>query len=136
MIAIGRASAAPTMRPKRIPNGSEFTFFENHPTSTPAMRPLKVEPITIPTICDDTSGDDRSADSPSKMPRMPPSTRPNTGLFMISPGGWGRYPIQRSPSKSLSARKDQQRDAHDEIDEDENVRRSVAVGNATQQLEY
>src|SRR5689334_10086890 len=87
MIAIGSANAAPTTRPKTIPSGSELTFFENQPISTPAMRPLKVDPMTMPTIRDDTSGDETSADNPSKIPRTPPSTRPNRGLFMIAPEG-------------------------------------------------
>src|SRR6476469_5059452 len=121
MIAIGSASAAPTMRPKATPRGSEFTFFANQPINTPAISPLKVDPITIPAICDDTSGEETSAESPSNIPRMPPSTRPNTGLFM-KVSTRGSHLCTAISSSSLTACEDEERDAHHEVGKDEKDR--------------
>src|SRR6476659_760820 len=52
----------------------------------PASRPLMDEPITIPAISPETSGDETSAERPSKAPRTTPTMRPVTGrLSMFSP---------------------------------------------------
>src|SRR5688572_14858879 len=73
----------PTTVPKRMPSGSEFTLRANQPIAAPAMIPLTVDPMTMPTMPGAVSGADTSAESPSKIPRTPPSSMPNTGLFMI-----------------------------------------------------
>src|SRR5438477_1390817 len=39
--------------------------------------------MTIPIICERTAGVNHAV-SPSKMPRIPPSTRPSTGLFIVA----------------------------------------------------
>ena len=48
----------------------------------PAMTPLNVEPITMPTMFGASCGAEISADRPSKLPRNPPSSIANTGLFI------------------------------------------------------
>ncbi len=52
------------------------------PISTPATRPLPIDPSTIPTMPGATSGAERSAVKPSTAPRTPPASRPSIGLSM------------------------------------------------------
>src|SRR5688572_24764482 len=104
-----------------MPSGRERNLFAKKPISTPATRPLNVEPITMPTISGRTAGAENHADIPSKIPRKPPSSSPNTGLFIRSPPVRSVTRLWRAPL----ARQENQGRTHDQIDGDQEQRRPV-----------
>src|SRR6516225_3688464 len=83
MAATRKARNAPMANPKAMPKGKDRTLRANHPMSTPAINPLKVEPMTIPINCARTSGVNQAV-NPSMAPRTVPSRTPSQILFMFS----------------------------------------------------
>ena len=75
-----------TTTPKTITAARDRTFFAKKPIKTPTIKPLNVDPITIPIISGRVSGADTSADKPSNTPSTPPSNIANRGFFTpVSP---------------------------------------------------
>src|SRR5262245_62102616 len=127
-----------------MPRGREFTLRANHPIRTPAITPLMVEPITMPTIWGLAAGAKRAV-RPSKIPRIPPRTRPKTGLLMRPSCGLyltreRRFLEVRSDSgapspANLSAQEEKDRRAHEEVSGDQEDRRPIFPEEATRALE-
>src|SRR5688572_12120548 len=85
-MAIRNAKKAPISRPTSMALPSDGLRDEYQPIRTPAIRPLKVEPMTIDMICGAVSGAENRAVSPSNAPRTAPSRSPSRGLLIIIPG--------------------------------------------------
>src|SRR3954470_11364613 len=115
------AKKPPTIRPTSVPATSECTLVANKPMITPVSRPLIVEPITMPTICERTSGVN-SAVRPSKMPRKPPRSVANRGLFT---GCLHRF-CYASPAGPLNPADPEQQHPNREVGEHEQNRHAVA----------
>src|SRR5438094_5516472 len=116
------ARIAPTTRPKMIPAGVDCTFRANQPAAHPAIIPLIVEPMIIPTIPARTSGVNH-AGPPSSAPRIAPSKRPSVILFITSPP----QAYSTSARNPLTMRKQKNDDAHDEIRGDNCDQRAVVI---------
>src|SRR5690349_13801428 len=118
MAATAYARISPIPNPKMMPAKSEFTFREKYPISTPAISPLKVDPITMVNICERTAGVNHAV-SPSKIPRMPPTTNPNTTLFMLPPCGISALSFYSTSGRNrlLPLPQDEQR-SHNQVCED------------------
>src|SRR6266853_1244513 len=52
------------------------------PIRTPATSPLNMDPITMPTIPARTAGVNQAV-RPSRIPKMPPRTKPSTILLLM-----------------------------------------------------
>src|SRR5688500_1305610 len=126
------AKNAPMISPAIRPARSDGTLFANHPMSTPAMTPLNVDPMTIPTMSGATSGAEIRADRPSNTPRMPPSTSPSIGFF-ITPPCRSYYACR---ARCLSAECVCHEDAHDDVGEHEKDRRAVGTADPYRSLQY
>src|SRR3954468_9556620 len=124
------AKNPPTIRPTIVPATSECTFVANRPMITPASRPLTVEPITMPTIWERTSGV-KSAVRPSKMPRKPPRSVANRGLF-TGCLHWFHY---ASAACSLNGGHPQEQHAHGQVSEHEQDRHAMTTIDALQPIE-
>src|SRR5262245_31369169 len=107
----------------------------------PAMRPLIIEPMTMPGSSGIVSGADSGAVRPSKTPRTPPSTRPRSHLFIVVARLEYRSPLllpaprdsfREFPGKKASRSGEQQeQDAHHEIGADQGADGPVLVRPAT-----
>src|SRR2546430_4530079 len=74
----------PPARPNRTPGGVECSSRAKIPAATPAISPLNVEPIMIPTIAGRTAGVNQAV-PPSIAPSNAPTSNPSTILFMHPP---------------------------------------------------
>src|SRR6478609_8422644 len=70
-------------QPEHDAQGKRVTLRAKMPMSTPAIRPLIMEPITMPTIPARTAGVNQAV-RPSRMPKTPPRTKPSTILLLMS----------------------------------------------------
>src|SRR5262249_19857908 len=98
--------------------GSELTLRANTPIRTPAIMPLMVEPKTIPRSWFRTAGVNQ-AESPSKIPRIPPRTSPNTILFIsLSPSQTGCSTVVLTAfaqAFNSATRKKKEQHAHEQV---------------------
>src|SRR3989442_3179874 len=82
------------------------------------MRPLTVEPITIPNSCDRTSGVNQAV-SPSRIPRAPPTTSATPMRFIVAllvrAGASGDALSLPGAGNPLTVREQQDQSASDQI---------------------
>src|ERR1700692_2691700 len=122
------ASSSPTPRPNTMPSASECTFRANTPMRIPAIMPLIVDPITMPAISDRASGVNQAV-IPSIAPRIAPNRRPKRTLFMvILLSLLSYYPFFQV---SLTARKQNKQNAHDQIHRNQDDRGAMPDENTT-----
>src|SRR5688572_11234148 len=132
-----QANSAPRIMPAMMPAASESTLRANQPISTPTSTPLMVEPKTIERICGAVSGAETSALRPSNTPSTPPSTRPSTGLFMraLRRGSKVVRPSVTEPAGVPLIREQCDQESHDDVCKDEQDRRAINPGDASDPLE-
>src|SRR5262249_51530068 len=124
----------PIPKPNRSPSGRELNLREKKPVATPAMSPLTVEPITMPTMPFCTTGSlgaETSAERPSSAPSAAPRRSPGMGFLM----GFSKSVVRPAPGRpsfysalpatSLTRPPENQQNAHDQIRRDQQNRRAV-----------
>src|ERR1700730_12118198 len=128
------ARSSPTPRPNTMPSASECTLRANTPMRIPAMMPLIVDPITMPAISARASGVNQAV-IPSMAPRIAPNRSPKRILFighLPLSSLLGYYPFFKV---SLTARKQNKQNAHDQINGNQDYSGPMPRENATRTFE-